>query len=157
SPAVESASTSFEEDDNQALDNLLKVRTENSSEDHQADFTLGPGDVLRVSLPQVEDAKERTVRVTEEDTISLPLLGEINVSGMTEEDLRKELHRRLRKYFYHPQVALFMQHTENRQVAVLGAVKAPGRYMLASRDDTLMAMISRAGGTTDDAASRIIL
>src|SRR5262249_44472902 len=92
-----------------------------------------------------------------EDTISLPLLGEISVSGMTEEDLRKELHRRLRKYFYHPQVALFMQHTENRQVAVLGAVKAPGRYMLASRDDTLMAMISRAGGTTDDAASRIIL
>jgi protein involved in polysaccharide export with SLBB domain len=42
-------------------------------------------------------------------------------------------------------------------VAVIGAVKTPGRYMLAGRSDTLMTMISRAGGTTEEAASRIIL
>ncbi len=156
-PATAAPSPAVAQDDNRALDDLWKARAASSGDDHQADFTLGPGDILRISLPQIDEAKERTVRVTEEDTISLPLIGEINVSGMTEDDLRKELVHRLRKYFYHPQVALFLQHTENRQVAVLGAVKVPGRYMLASRDDTLMAMISRAGGTTEDAASRIIL
>jgi polysaccharide export outer membrane protein len=105
----------------------------------------------------VEKAQGSVVRVSQEDTISLPLLGVISVAGMTEEDCRNDLSRRLSKYFYHPQVSVYLQHTENRQVAVIGAVKTPGRYMLAGRSDTVMTMISRAGGATDDAASRIIL
>ena len=52
---------------------------------------------------------------------------------------------------------MFLQHTENRQVAVLGSVKKPGRYMLASRTDSIMTMISRAGGLNDDASTRIML
>jgi protein involved in polysaccharide export with SLBB domain len=58
---------------------------------------------------------------------------------------------------YHPQVEVFLQHTENRQVAVLGSVKRPGRYMLASHTDSIMTMISRAGGLNDDASTRIML
>jgi polysaccharide export outer membrane protein len=58
---------------------------------------------------------------------------------------------------YHPQVEVFLQHTENRQVAVLGSVKKPGRYMLASHTDSIMTMISRAGGLNDDASTRIML
>jgi protein involved in polysaccharide export with SLBB domain len=112
---------------------------------------------LQISLPQIDHTKDRTVRVSEENTIALPLFGVINVSNMTEEDLRNDLSRRVSKYFYHPQVALFLRHTEGRQVAVSGAVKAPGRYMLASRSDTIMTMLSRAGGVTADAAPRIIL
>ena len=52
---------------------------------------------------------------------------------MSEEDLRNELAKRVGKYMYHPQVEVFLQHTENRQVAVIGAVKVPGRYTLSSR------------------------
>jgi len=120
-------------------------------------FTLGPGDVLRISVPLIEQLKERTVRVSEDDTIALPLVGVITVTGMTEEGLRKDLIRRVAKYMYHPQVEVFLQHTENREVAVLGSVKKPGRYMLASRTDSIMTMISRAGGLNDDAATRIML
>ncbi len=120
-------------------------------------FTFGPGDLLRVSVPQIEQLKDRTVRVSEDGTIALPLLGVINVAGLTEQDLRNDLIRRVAKYMYHPQVEVFLQHTENRQVAVLGSVKKPGRYMLASRTDSIMTMISRAGGLNDDASSRIML
>ena len=95
--------------------------------------------------------------MSEEDTIALPLLGVINISGMTEADLRDELTRRVGNYVYKPQVGVFLEHTESRDVAVLGSVKNPGRYMLASRSDTIMTMISRAGGMTEEAASRIIL
>jgi polysaccharide export outer membrane protein len=95
--------------------------------------------------------------------ISLPLIGEISVSGMTQQDLLVDLSNRSRKYMYHPQVEVFLIHSENREVAVLGALKNPGRYMLTSRSDTIMKMISRAGGLnaagglTGEAGSRILL
>lgn len=145
-----------EDEDLSALEALWNTRTL-AIGDTSSDFALGPGDVLQISLPQIDQVKDRTVRVSEEDTIALPLLGVINVSNMTEKDLRNDLSRRMSRYFYHPQVALFLQQTEGRQVAVSGAVKAPGRYMLTSRSDTIMMMISRAGGITLDAAPRIIL
>ena len=145
------------DEDANALETLWKTRTLATGGDPSSGFALGPGDVLQISLPQIDHTKDRTVRVSEENTIALPLLGVINVSNMTEEDLRNDLSRRVSKYFYHPQVALFLRHTEGRQVAVSGAVKAPGRYMLASRSDTIMTMLSRAGGVTADAAPRIIL
>jgi len=66
-------------------------------------FTLGPDDVLRISLPQVDAAKDSVVRVSQENTISLPLLGVMSVAGMTEGDYRNDLSRRLARYFYHPQ------------------------------------------------------
>ena len=167
------------EDDAQVLENLWRSRTEAAADDKSSDFALGPGDVLRISLPQFDSfltpdpgvltpdpgdptvgqwgQRDRTVRVSEENTIALPLLGVINVSGMTEADLRDELTRRAGNYVYKPQVGVFLAHTESRDVAVLGSVKTPGRYMLASHSDTIMTMISRAGGMTDGAASRIIL
>jgi polysaccharide export outer membrane protein len=142
----------------QTLQELWRSRNaDKPSDTSSSSFTIGPGDILRVSLPQLDDLKDRRVRVSERDTIDLPLIGQINVAGMTLDDLHAELSRRVSKYVYTPQVAVYLEHTENRLAAVLGAVKTPGRYMLASPSDTIMTMISRAGGTTEDAASRIIL
>ncbi len=154
-PAVQDAALG--EDNSQALENLWRSRTNDPWSEKSSNFVLGPGDVLRISLPQLDSQKDRTVRVSEENTIALPLVGVINVSGMTEADLRDELARRVGNYVYNPQVGVFVEHSESRDVAVLGSVKTPGRYMLASRSDTIMTMIGRAGGLTEDAASRIIL
>jgi polysaccharide export outer membrane protein len=146
------------DNDDQVLQELWSSRVgAGSSDGSSSNFILGPGDVLQISLPQIEQVRDRTVRVSEENTIALPLLGVINVAGMSEQELRDDLSRRVAKYFYHPQVGVFMRHTENRQVAVLGAVRVPGRYMLASHSDTVMMMISRAGGMTNEAAPRVIL
>ena len=157
-PADTAVSQQFQDNDSAALDRLWKARLLDSG-DHPSSgsFVLGPGDLLRISAPQIEQLKERTVRVSEEDTIALPFLGEINVAGMTEKDLRAALAVRIAKYVYHPQVEVFLDQAEDRQVAVLGAVKTPGRYMLTSRSDTVMTVISRAGGITEGAASRIFL
>jgi protein involved in polysaccharide export with SLBB domain len=141
-----------------ALENLWKVRVVDRSADASSvGFTLGPGDVLRISVPMIPQLRDRTVRVSEQGMISLPLLGEISVNGMTQQDLLVDLSVRCRKYMYHPQVEVFLVHSENREVAVLGSVKKPGRFMLTSRSDTIMTMISRAGGLTKDAAARILL
>lgn len=144
---------SFESNAN-ALENLWKVRViDRSTDAPSTGFTLGPGDLLRISVPQIPQLKDRTFRVSEQGTISLPLLGQISVSGMTQQDFINDLSNRTRKYVYHPQVEVFLLHSENREVAVLGSVKKPGRYMLTSRSDTIMTMISRAGGLNTDAAA----
>lgn len=140
-----------------ALEDLWNVRMVNRSNASTDGFTLGPGDLLRISVPLVPQLRDRTVRVSEQGTISMPLLGEISVNGMTQQDLLIDLSNRCRKYMYHPQVEVFLLHSENREVAVLGAVKKPGRFMLTSRSDTIMTMISRAGGFTADAAGRLLL
>ncbi len=141
-----------------ALESLWRQRTVDAvREASSSGFYLGPGDVLKISVPQIPQLKDRTERVSEENTIALPLLGVIDVHGMTQQDLLSDLTHRVRKYMYHPEVAVFLMHSENRDVAVLGAVKTPGRYMMTSRSDSIMTMISRSGGMTVEAASRIIL
>jgi polysaccharide biosynthesis/export protein len=112
---------------------------------------------VEISVPAMEELRTRTVRVSGEGTIALPFLGVILASGLTEEKLRQELHRQLQEYMNHPQVNLFVREYRSRQVAVLGAVTKPGFYNLASGADTLLDVISLAGGTNGDAAPWICL
>ena len=159
-PASDSPSTQPQsvgaDDDSSALESLWRERTL-ASNASSSGFTLGPGDVLRISVPMIAQLTDRTVRVSEDDTIALPLLGEIKVAGMTEQDLRQELASRLGRYMYNPQVEVYLKTPENRVVSVLGSIKAPGRYLVASRSDTVMTLLSRAGGTLDTAGAQILL
>jgi protein involved in polysaccharide export with SLBB domain len=136
------------------LDALWRQRTRDNS---VGDFTVGPGDVLEVSVPAIDELKDRSVRVSGENTIALPLAGVINVKGLTEQGVRDQIKQRLQKYMYDPQVDVFTKQYESRQVAVVGMVQKPGLYTLTSPNDTILAMISRAGGTTAEGAQRILL
>lgn len=150
----QSMSGSAVEPDLQILNKLWQVRSTKNQEN--SELVLGPGDILKISLPQLDHLKDDRVRVSEDSTINLPLLGVIKVSQMNQSQLRRTLMMKMEKYVYKPQVEVSLVQSENSLVAVLGAVKNPGRYSLAKSSDTLMTMISRAGGTTGDAGSRVI-
>ncbi len=122
-----------------------------------SDYPIGPGDVLQISVPSIDSLKDRSVRVSGDNTIALPLVGELRVDGLTELKLRKALERRLDKYMYDPQIEVFVKEYRSRQVAVTGAVAKPGHYNLTGRTDTILDMIMLAGGLRDDAADRIVL
>jgi protein involved in polysaccharide export with SLBB domain len=141
-----------ETSDVQRLQELWQKRTRDR---FGSDFTLGPGDVLEISVP-LEQLEHREVRVSPRDTITLPLAGVVQVKGMSEQSLTDNLRQRLAKYMYDPPVSLFVKQYGSRQVAVVGAVEKPGLYTLASGSDTLMEMISKAGGMTSNAASKVI-
>lgn len=136
------------------LDALWQKRMHENS---ASDFSVGPGDVLEVSVPAIDELKERSVRVSGDNTIALPLAGVINVKGLTEQGVRDQIKQRLEKYMYDPQVDVFTKEYQSRQVAVVGMVQKPGLYTLTSPHDTVLAMISRAGGMTVDGAQRILL
>ncbi len=158
------------------LDQLRQSRRAKST-----DFPIGPGDVIAISVPGLPDfdnshggaqgvagtgpdpgraARRWTTgrcRVGSQGEINLPLLGRIHVAGLTEEQLREDLKTRLLKYMYDPQVELFVKSYNSREVAVSGEVHAPGLYTISAPNETIRDLIVRAGGTTDGAASRIIL
>jgi protein involved in polysaccharide export with SLBB domain len=135
------------------LEEILHKRAHDS---FMPDFALGPGDVLQISVPDVEEIKERTERVSAQGAIDLPIAGSVHVGGLTESQAKAAVIKALSKYVKDPQADIFVKEYTSRQVAVTGMVSKPGLYTLNSRDDTIMEMLGRAGGMSDQAGGSII-
>jgi len=127
-----------------------------SQEKFTLEYKIGPKDLLDISVFGLNDLN-RTVRVSEDGTITLPLLGEVKVEGLTKTGLEKKLSELLEeKYLHNPQVTVFIREYQSTRVSVLGAVNNPGLYDLLGRE-TLMQIISQAGGLTTDAGNEIVI
>jgi polysaccharide export outer membrane protein len=137
------------------LEKLAKLWKERIQEKTVTDYPIGIGDVLEISVPAIEELRGRVVRVSGDGTISLPFVGKLVVTGMTEEQLREQVITRLKKYMYDPRVSIFVKEYRSRQVAVLGAVFKPGLYSMNSGTDTILDMLSQAGGITSGADPRL--
>jgi len=122
-----------------------------------ADYPIGPGDVLEVSVPAMDELKDRVVRVSGVGTLALPLIGVVPAAGLTEAEIQEAIRARLEAYMHAPQFNLFVREYRSRQVAVIGAVAKPGLYHLASEADTVLDVVALAGGMTVDAAQRLLL
>jgi len=121
-----------------------------------ADYRIGPKDLLDISVFGVDELT-KTVRVTEDGKISLPLIGEVEVEGITKAELEKKLSQLLKeKYLQNPQVTIFIREYQSKRVSVLGAIRNPGPYELLGRQ-TLLQIISQAGGITNEAGNEIIV
>lgn len=120
------------------------------------DFAVGPGDVITVSVSEVEELQRQQVRVAPDGTIGLPLVGIMEVSGMSENGLRRALVQRLAPYVKFPRVELFVERYQARDVAVMGAVQKPGLYDLRNSSVSIMDVIGQAGGMTTEAAQKVI-
>ncbi len=136
------------------LSRLWREREDNGS---GSDYPIGPGDVLEIKVPDMDELKDATVRVSGDGELMLPTVGTLRADGMTEKDLEAEIRRCLEKYLVNPQFSLFVKDYRSRQVAVVGAVAKPGLYDLTSTRDTVLNVLSQAGGRTADAAQRILL
>jgi polysaccharide export outer membrane protein len=148
------SSTDAEVNDLQKLADLWRKRTKDSAVN---EYPIGAGDVIEISVPAMEELKNRSVRVTAEGTILLPFIGRVQAAGLTEGELAEQLQPRLKDYLRNPRVSIFVREYNSRQVAVLGAVTRPGLYNTTSGSENILDMISRAGGILPDAESRIHL
>jgi polysaccharide biosynthesis/export protein len=143
------------EADMQELEELWQRRAGQSLQTE--DYPIGPGDVLTVSVPDIEDLQQRKVRVSTQGVIELPLIGNVQAGGLTESQLQDALDQKLGKFMYNPQASIFVEQYHNRQVAVIGAVTRPGLVLLDSPSETVLDVLSQAGGLTNTAADEIIL
>jgi protein involved in polysaccharide export with SLBB domain len=120
------------------------------------DFPVGPGDVIDISVPEIDELQNQKVRVSAEGTIELPLVGTVEAAGLGENELHNALVQKLKVYMKNPRVELFVENYRSRGVAVMGAVQKPGYYDLADERESLVAMIGLAGGLSSGAAQKVI-
>jgi len=139
------------------LERLQVLYQQRSSGLQATDYPIGPGDIIDVSVPAMEELKVQSVRVGGDGMIALPFVGKLMASGLTEEQLRGEIAGRLLKFMHEPRVIVFVKEHKNRQVAVLGSVTKPGVYSLRSENDTILDLLSQAGGIVAGADPQIHL
>lgn len=128
---------------------------------------LRPGLVVNVTVLVAgkKEFEETAKRVTDEGTLSLPLLGRMDVKDLSLEALITRLTGQYQKYYVNPQVIVeFVRDTGTEgispwgYVTVLGRVKNPGRIALpATRDMTVSGSIQKAGGFNTSAKTSAIL
>ncbi|WP_240761623.1 polysaccharide biosynthesis/export family protein [Nitrosococcus wardiae] len=109
------------------------------------DYRIGPSDLLHIDVFQVPELSQ-TVRVNSQGFISLPLIGSVQVNGLTNQQLEEALAKLLgEKYLQDPQVSVFIEEYASQRVTVEGAVIKPGIYPIQGRTTLLQAIASAQG------------
>jgi polysaccharide export outer membrane protein len=120
------------------------------------EYHVGPGDVLEVVVFGNEDLS-RSPTVQTDGTISLPLLGEVPVAGLTIGELQRKLTTLLaRDFLVNPQVEVKVKEYQSQYVTVLGEVNTPGRKPLRGRT-RLVDVLVEAGGLTPRASGEVVV
>ena len=118
------------------------------------DYRIGAKDLLQITVYELPELNQ-TVRVSEDGSITLSLLGKIEVAGLTAQELEKKLASVLdRQYTKNAHVTVFIK--EYQKVSVIGAVGKPGQYELVG-PTTLLYVIAQAGGLTAQAMNEIFV
>lgn len=120
------------------------------------EYVIGPGDVLEVAVWD-NTAISRTVPVRPDGKISLPLVHDVQVAGLTPMQLSEVLNTALARYMETPAVAVIVREIHSFTVSVIGQVKTPGRFELAG-PTTVLDVLAMAGGLTEFAdRGRIVI
>jgi polysaccharide export outer membrane protein len=109
---------------------------------------LGPGDVFEVRV-YGEKELSGTHRVAPDGTISVPLVGTVDVIGLTPAEVGAKLEERFRDgYLREPNVTVFVKEYNSKRVFVLGSVLKPGTFPYEENMSIIQA-ITLAGGFKD--------
>ena len=118
------------------------------------DYVIGSEDVLAINVWK-EPEISRTVPVRPDGKITLPLVGDVQASGLTPEKLEGTLRDGLKAYVASPEVTVIVQEVKSLKFNIVGEVSRPGSYPL-SKPMTVLDAIAVGGGLRDFAkATRI--
>src|SRR5579863_9723871 len=119
---------------------------DNSKVDNKT-YVIGENDLLEVDVWKDKEIS-RTLPVRPDGKISLPLIGEIQASGMTPLQLQDDIAQRLKSFLANPEVTVIVTDPRSRHFNIVGMVAKPGEYPL-SQSMTVLDAISVAGGFRD--------
>ena len=123
-----------------------------------AEYRLALGDNIRITVFQSPDLSLET-RVTEAGVISYPLLGSVNLAGLTVQQAEQRIAKGLRdgNFVKQPQVSITVVQARGNQVSVLGQVGRPGRYPLETGEVRMTDMLATAGGVGPGGSDIIVV
>ena len=111
-----------------------------------ADYKIGPQDVIRIDVWKEPDIS-RTIPVRPDGKISLPLLNDVQASGLTTMELAASLRESFSKYLNNPQVTVTVTEINSRRVYITGEVNHAGALPLLPNMTVLQALASGGGFT----------
>ena len=109
-----------------------------------ADYVIGIGDVLAISYYKEKDMTS-DYQVRPDGRITLPLLNDLEASGLTTDQLREKLTQQSAKFFVDPNITVGVRIINSRKVFIVGGVNKPGAIDLVVPLD-VMSLIAVAGG-----------
>jgi polysaccharide export outer membrane protein len=113
-------------------------------------YTIGPSDELEISVWR-DETLSRQMTVPPDGIISFPLIGDINVIGLTVGQLRKSVTKKLSDYVPDATVTVILKSFNSLRAYVIGKVQHSGMFPI-SLDTTVMQILAMAGGLNPYAA-----
>ncbi|HKE31564.1 MAG TPA: polysaccharide biosynthesis/export family protein [Candidatus Angelobacter sp.] len=120
----------------------------------QPEYIVGEGDVLHINVWK-ETEISQTVVVRPDGNISLPLVNEISVAGLSPRQIQQLVTEKLKSILTNPQVTVSVAEVRSKMVYITGEVGKPGAYSVASPLNVLQ-LIARAGGLNEFASRKNI-
>lgn len=143
------------EDFNRRIEQLRQAY-ENQGQPSQVDeYRIGANDLLDVNVFEAPELN-RSLRVSAGGEISMPLLGGIQCTGLTAQELEVVLQQKLREFMKDPHVGVFISAMESHVVSVVGAVKKSGVFQVRG-PKSVLEMLSLAEGLDDDAGDEVLV
>jgi polysaccharide export outer membrane protein len=118
-------------------------------------YRVDTGDVLEMSVWEVEELR-RDVVVRPDGKISFPLIGDIQASGKTIEELVKDVTEKLKTYIKNPQVSAIVTSFGGKKVIVLGEISTQG-IIRFTEPIRIMEALALAGGYIESSALKTVL
>jgi polysaccharide export outer membrane protein len=147
--------TETTEEYNRRLQELLRF-SGNGANSSTDDYRIGAEDLLEISVFEAPEL-DRTVRVSANGQISLPLLGSSQAAGLTSRELEVVIQELLRRsYMKDPHVGVFVKDMQSHPVSVFGAVKRPGVFQIRG-SKRLIEVLSMTEGLSDDAGDTVVV
>jgi polysaccharide biosynthesis/export protein len=118
---------------------------------------IQPGDLLHVTILREPDLDQK-VRVGDSGEITLPMIGGVQVRGMTPSTAATSIAQKYLDggFLKHPDASVFVEEYASQQVSVLGQVAKPGPVMLTT-PRTLIDVLAMVGGLTEVADRHILV
>jgi polysaccharide biosynthesis/export protein len=117
-------------------------------------YHVGVEDDLQISVWREPEISSQ-VTVRPDGFISLPLLNDIQVEGLTTKQLQEVITEKLKGFLTEPQVTVIVRQIRSRKVYLIGQVTHPGSYVL-NGDKTVLQLLAEAGGLSQFAKMKSI-
>ena len=113
------------------------------------EYKIGPEDVLDINVWKNPELSRERVPVRPDGKISHPLINDIEVAGLTTNQVKAEVTQRLSRFIENPEVAVVVREIHSPKVSVSGNVRMAGYFEVKTPNVTVLDMIARAQGLNE--------
>jgi polysaccharide export outer membrane protein len=113
------------------------------------DYRIGPEDVLSINVWKNPELSRERVPVRPDGKISHALINDIEVAGLTANQIRAELTQRFSQFIENPEVSVVVLEVHSFKVSVSGNVRMAGYFEVKTPDATVLDMLAKAQGLNE--------